>query len=54
VVSGELRLTETEDLHAVSMAVGTLTESYISFGWWGPPMIMFLVECCSVGFAIAF
>jgi hypothetical protein len=36
-------LTETEDLSRVSMAVGTLTESYISFGWWGPPMIMFLV-----------
>ena len=25
------------------MAVGTLTESCISFGWWGPLMIMFLV-----------
>ena len=36
-------LTETEGLEHVSMAVGTLTESYISFGWWGPLMIMFLV-----------
>lgn len=36
-------LTEKEELAHVSMAVGTLTESYISFGWWGPPMIMFLV-----------
>jgi len=36
-------LTEKEELSRVSMAVGTLTESYISFGWWGPPIIMFLV-----------
>jgi len=36
-------LTENEGLSHVSMAVGTLTESYISFGWWGPLMIMFLV-----------
>jgi hypothetical protein len=36
-------LTETEELSHVSMAIGTLTESYISFGWWGPLMIMFLV-----------
>jgi hypothetical protein len=36
-------LTENEELAHVSMAVGTLTESYISFGWWGPLIIMFLV-----------
>jgi hypothetical protein len=34
------RLTAPGDLQRVSIAVGTLTESYISFGWLGPPLIM--------------
>jgi len=36
-------LTEKEGLSRVSMAVGSLTESYINFGWWGPLLVMFLV-----------
>src|SRR5262249_15998849 len=33
-------LTAPKDLQRVSIAVGTLTESYINFGWLGLPMIM--------------
>ncbi len=34
-------LTLPSDLNSVSMAVGTVTESYINFGWFGPVIIMF-------------
>jgi len=34
-------LTLPSDLNSVSMAVGTVTESYINFGWFGPLIIMF-------------
>ena len=33
-------LTAPRNLQGVSIAVGTLTESYISFGWFGPLLIM--------------
>jgi hypothetical protein len=29
------------DLNGVSIAVGYLPESYINFGWFGPPVVMF-------------
>ena len=35
------RLTMRNDLKGVSIAVGYLTESYINFGWFGPPVVMF-------------
>jgi hypothetical protein len=35
------RLTMRNDLHGVSIAVGYLPESYINFGWFGPPVVMF-------------
>ena len=35
------RLTMRNDLNAVSIAVGYLPESYINFGWFGPPVVMF-------------
>ncbi|HKP46613.1 MAG TPA: hypothetical protein VJT50_08430 [Pyrinomonadaceae bacterium] len=35
-------LTSEENLEGVSIAVGTLTEGYMSFGWWGALGIMFL------------
>jgi hypothetical protein len=35
------RLTSHENLNGVSIAVGYLAESYISFGWFGPPVLMF-------------
>jgi mannitol-specific phosphotransferase system IIBC component len=34
-------LTSPRSLSTVSIAVGTLAESYISFGWLGPLLIMF-------------
>ena len=33
-------LTDPDQLGGVSIAVGTLAESFISFGWWGPFLIM--------------
>ncbi len=36
-------LTAEDDLEGVSIAVGTLTEAYISFGWWGSIMVMLLM-----------
>ena len=35
------RLTMRNDLDGVSIAVGYLPESYINFGWFGPPVVMF-------------
>jgi hypothetical protein len=35
------RLTMRNDLNGVSIAVGYLSESYINFGWFGPPVVMF-------------
>lgn len=35
------RLTSRDDLNGVSIAVGYLPESYINFGWFGPPVVMF-------------
>ena len=35
------RLTVRNDLNSVSIAVGYLPESYINFGWFGPPVVMF-------------
>jgi hypothetical protein len=35
------RLTMRNDLNGVSIAVGYLPESYINFGWVGPPVVMF-------------
>jgi hypothetical protein len=35
------RLTMPNELNGVSIAVGYLTESYINFGWFGPPVVMF-------------
>jgi hypothetical protein len=37
------RLTEPRALRAVSMATGYLTESYISFGWFGPPVVILFI-----------
>jgi hypothetical protein len=37
------RLTDRNDLHTVSIATGYLTESYINFGWLGPPLVVFCV-----------
>jgi len=34
-------LTEENNLESVSIAVGTLAESYINFGWFGPLTVMF-------------
>jgi len=34
------RISGTNELRGVSVAVGTLAESYISFGWFGPILIM--------------
>jgi len=36
-------ITDRRDLGKVSMAVGILTESYINFGWFGPPFIMLII-----------
>ena len=36
-------ITDRKDLNKVSMAVGALTESYINFGWLGPPTVMLIV-----------
>jgi hypothetical protein len=36
-------LTAERDLDHISIAVGTLTEGYISFGWPGTAMVMFLI-----------
>jgi len=33
-------LTDQEHLGSVSIAVGTVAESFINFGWWGPFLIM--------------
>ena len=33
-------LTDADQLHTVSIAVGTVAESFINFGWWGPVLIM--------------
>ena len=35
------RLTSRANLNGVSIAVGYLPESYINFGWFGPPIVMF-------------
>lgn len=35
------RLTVPNGLESVSIAVGTLAESYINFGWFGPLLVMF-------------
>jgi hypothetical protein len=35
------RLTMRSDLNGVSIGVGYLPESYINFGWFGPPVVMF-------------
>ena len=35
------RLTSRDNLNGVSIAVGYLPESYINFGWFGPPAVMF-------------
>jgi hypothetical protein len=35
------RLTSRYSLNGVSIAVGYLPESYINFGWFGPPVVMF-------------
>jgi len=37
------RLTDPRDLRGVSIATGSLTESYINFGWFGPPLVMFCI-----------
>ena len=37
------QVTSQRDLSSVSIAVGVLTEGYINFGWFGPPLVMFLV-----------
>jgi hypothetical protein len=37
------RLTDPNQLNRVSIATGYLTESYISFGWLGPPLVIFSV-----------
>jgi O-antigen polysaccharide polymerase Wzy len=37
------RLTNPRDLRKVSIATGYLTESYINFGWLGPPLVIFSV-----------
>ena len=36
-------ITDRRDLGKVSMAVGALAESYINFGWFGPPFVMLLI-----------
>ena len=36
-------ITDRRDLGKVSMSVGTLTESYINFGWFGPPLVMLII-----------
>jgi hypothetical protein len=33
-------LTRPEDLDGVSIAVGSMAESFINFGWWGPFLVM--------------
>jgi hypothetical protein len=35
------RLTMLKELNGVSIAVGYLPESYINFGWFGPPVLLF-------------
>jgi hypothetical protein len=37
------RLTDSTALGGVSIAAGYLTESYISFGWFGPPLVVFFI-----------
>jgi hypothetical protein len=37
------RLTDPRALRGVSIATGYLTESYISFGWFGPPLVLFFI-----------
>ena len=36
-------LTDPRDLRGVSIATGSLTESYINFGWFGPPLVIFCI-----------
>jgi hypothetical protein len=36
-------VTDRRDLNKVSMAVGTLAESYINFGWFGPLFVMLII-----------
>ena len=36
-------ITREQDLDSVSIAVGTLTEGYINFGWFGTALVMFLI-----------
>jgi len=36
-------LTDRKDLGKVSMSVGVLAESFISFGWFGPPFVMLVI-----------
>ena len=35
------RVTASKELNGVSIGVGYLPESYINFGWFGPPVVMF-------------
>jgi hypothetical protein len=37
------RLTDPRDLRSVSIATGYLTESYINFGWFGSPLVIFCI-----------
>jgi len=34
-------LTRLQDIGSVGLSVGSVTESYINFGWFGPPMVIF-------------
>jgi hypothetical protein len=36
-------ITDRRDLGRVSMSVGILAESYMSFGWFGPPLVMLII-----------
>ncbi len=36
-------VTDRRDLNKASMAVGILAESYINFGWFGPPLVMLII-----------
>jgi len=40
------RMSVSRDLKGVSIAVGYLPESYISFGWFGPPLVLFCTGMC--------
>jgi hypothetical protein len=40
------RLTSSRGVSGVSIAVGSLAESYINFGWFGPIIVMFVIGIC--------